>query len=129
MSAAKKPAVGSIGWFDLTVVNAVALRDFYASVVGWKPQGLDMGGYDDFVMNEPASGKAVAGVCHARGANAGLPPQWLLYITVKSCSRAAKRAVALGGKLLRKPTKLGPMGRYCVIRDPAGAVCALFEPA
>jgi hypothetical protein len=23
---------------------------------------------------------------------------------------------------------MGNMGRFCVIEDPAGAVCALFEP-
>jgi hypothetical protein len=24
---------------------------------------------------------------------------------------------------------MGPNGRFCVIQDPAGAVCALFQPA
>ena len=40
------------------------------------------GGYADYCMNEPESGQTIAGVCHARGVNANLPPQWLLYITV-----------------------------------------------
>ena len=39
-----------------------------------------MGAYSDFVMN--ADGTPIAGICHARGANADLPPVWLIYITV-----------------------------------------------
>jgi predicted enzyme related to lactoylglutathione lyase len=124
-----KLAIGSIGWFDLTVPNAVQVRDFYSAVVGWKADGFEMGGYQDFVMNEPESGKSIAGVCHARGTNQGLPAQWLLYITVESCERAAKKVVELGGQIVREPAKAGDMGRFCVIRDPAGAVCALFESA
>ena len=30
--------VGSIGWVDLSVDDAHGLRDFYAAVVGWKPE-------------------------------------------------------------------------------------------
>jgi predicted enzyme related to lactoylglutathione lyase len=123
-----KPAIGSIGWFDLTVPDAVRVRDFYAAVVGWKSQGFDMGGYEDFVMAEPESGRAVAGVCNKRGVNADVPSQWLLYIIVANCEAAAQKVVELGGELVRKPGSAGAMGRYCVIRDPAGAVCALFEP-
>jgi predicted enzyme related to lactoylglutathione lyase len=122
-----RPPVGSIGWVDLTIADAPRVRDFYASVVGWKSEGLDMGGYQDFVMNEPASGKASAGVCHARGTNQGLPAQWLIYIVVESVEQSAARCRELGGTILREPTKMGPMGRFCVIRDPAGAVCSLFE--
>ena len=33
----------------------------------------------------------------------------------------------LGGEILRPATAAGPNGRFGVIRDPAGAVCALFE--
>lgn len=129
MSNSKDLEVGSIGWFDLTVPNATEVRDFYKKVVGWKSADVAMGGYNDYCMNAPASGKTVAGVCHARGVNEALPPAWLLYITVKSVASSAKRCAAMGGAVLVEPKGLGGMGRYCVIRDPAGAVAALFEPA
>ena len=35
MSDAPKPAVGTIGWKDLTVENAERVRDFYMGVAGW----------------------------------------------------------------------------------------------
>jgi predicted enzyme related to lactoylglutathione lyase len=33
--------IGKIGWIDITVDDAGGLRDFYAKVVGWKPEGRD----------------------------------------------------------------------------------------
>lgn len=121
-----KPAVGSIGWHDLTVPNAAAIRDFYAAVVGWKIEPVDMGGYDDFTLIAPASGDAVGGVCHARGANKDIPPQWLMYVIVADVDASAKACTKLGGSLV-VPVRPLMGGRFCVIRDPAGAVCALFQ--
>jgi hypothetical protein len=42
---------------------------------------------------------------------------------------SAARCVELGGTVLAGPRGMGSYGRYCVIRDPAGAVAALFAPA
>ncbi len=123
-----KPEVGSIGWVDLTVGNAEEVRDFYAQVVGWKPQPVDMGGYSDFTMHTPASGHARAGVCHAQGGNASLPPVWLVYLVVEDVDASAARCEELGGKILVAAKGAGPWGRFCVIQDPAGAVAALFQP-
>lgn len=66
---------GKIGWVDITVDDAKGLRDFYANVVGWKPEDVSMGEYCDFSMAMPGSGS------------------------------------------------------FCVIRDPSGAVAALYQAA
>ena len=127
MAESKPPAVGQIGWIDLTVPNAVGLRDFYQDVVGWTPSGLDMGGYEDFMMTPPNSETAVAGVCHARGSNADIPPVWLIYLMVSDLDESVRRCEVRGGKLRRPIATMGGTGRYCVIEDPAGAVSAMFE--
>ncbi len=126
MSDQKPPEIGTFGWADLTVPNAEEVRDFYQAVAGWQPQALDMGGYSDFVMNAP-SGKGVAGVCHARGTNVGIPPQWLLYITVEDLDQSIARCTELGGKVIVGPKGAGGTARYCVIQDPAGAVASLYQ--
>jgi uncharacterized protein len=125
----EKASVGSIMWTDLTVENAEQVRDFYNAVVGWTSSGVDMGGYNDFNMNDPETGKPIAGVCHARGGNAGLPPVWLIYVNVEDLERSVARCIELGGQVISGPRGAGGQGRYCVIRDPAGAALALFEPA
>ena len=45
--------IGRIGWIDISVDDARGLRDFYAKVVGWKPEDVSMGEYDDFNMTLP----------------------------------------------------------------------------
>ena len=126
MSEAKRPAVGSVAWCDLTVPNAEAIRDFYSRVVGWKAEPLDMGGYADFNMTMPGATEPQAGICHARGGNAGLPPLWLMYIVVENLERSLAECSALGGSIVSGPRTAGG-GEFCVIKDPAGAVCALFQ--
>ncbi len=126
MSEATKPAIGSISWRDLTVPNAEQVRDFYSAVVGWSSEAVAMDGYDNFSMKTAGGGEVVAGICHARGSNADLPPQWLMYVTVESVEDSAKRCVEEGGKLIDGPRSLGE-GRFCVIQDPAGAVVALYS--
>jgi hypothetical protein len=122
------PEIGKIGWIDLTVPDAAALRDFYSSVVGWNSEGVEMGGYQDYCMLPPEGG-AVAGVCHARGTNVGVPAQWLIYVTVADLDESLRRCREQGGSIVREQRGLGGQGRFAVIRDPAGAVCALFQKA
>ena len=128
MSSTAGAAIGTIGWVDLTVPNAREVRDFYRAVVGYGASEVEMGEYSDYCLLEPSTGEAIAGVCHARGVNAGLPPQWLIYITVEDVEASAARCVELGGKVLAPPRRMGNQGSYCVIEDPAGAAVALFAP-
>jgi uncharacterized protein len=129
MSTPETPRYGSIIWTDLTIPDAEAIREFYANVVGWTFTPVSMGKYTDFQMNAPATGEAVAGICHARGMNAGLPPQWLVYISVEDIEGCVKRCKEMGGSIVVSPRPMGPNGSFCVIKDPAGAVAALFCPA
>ena len=123
----RKP-VGSILGFDLTVPNADEVRDFYAAVVGWKPEPLSMGDYDDYMMMSPDGGdQGNSGVCHARGENADLPPQWLAYIAVADLDVSISQCLEHGGKVIAGPKGSPEYGRYCVIQDPAGAVMALMQ--
>jgi predicted enzyme related to lactoylglutathione lyase len=85
-----------------------------------------MDDYHDFDMLAPGSDEPVTGICYARGANAALPPQWLIYITVDDVDKSASRCVELGGKVLDGPRMMGS-SQFCVIQDPAGAVAALIS--
>jgi len=118
---------GVISWIDLTVGNADQLKAFYQRVAGWTPEPVDMGGYSDFNMLRAGTKEPVAGICHARGCNVGLPAQWIIYINVANLDASLGLCKGCGGEVLT-PVKGSSHGRYAVIRDPAGAVCALYEP-
>ncbi len=125
MSDSDKPTPGTIGWTDLTVENAEEIREFYQAVAGWTSSAVDMGGYSDYNM-EATPGDPTVGICHARGANANLPPQWLIYIVVEDLDASLSSCKEKGGEIINGPRSIGA-ARYCVIRDPAGAVCALYQ--
>lgn len=124
---AQNDDIGKIGWIDITVDDATGIRDFYAKVVGWQPEVVGMGEYNDFNMTMPASGEAAVGICHARGSNAELPRQWLIYIVVEDVAASAEICSAAGGKVLVPPKSMGG-GKFCVIEDPSGATSALYQP-
>lgn len=128
-SAEENPApnnIGRIEWLDLTVDDADRMKNFYSNVIGWKTSEVDMGSYSDYCMNLPDSGDTVAGVCYARGSNANIPPQWLVYVRVASVEDSAAEVEKRGGKILDGPRRMGG-SNFCVLQDPCGAVMALLS--
>ena len=119
--------IGTVGWIDLTVGQPDMVRDFYRKVVGWTETAVPMADYEDHCMNSPEDGSTQVGICKSAGKNAGMPAQWIIYITVADLTVSADEVVANGGKVLHGPRHLPNQGSYIVIEDPAGAVCALFE--
>ncbi len=121
--------VGQISWLDLTVSDASATRDFYREVVGWSVQDVEMedagGRYSDYAMCA-SDGEAVAGVCHARGVNQGLPPVWLICLPVGDLVQSLAQVGKNGGEVLE--ARKGSDGglAYAAIRDPVGAYLALI---
>ncbi|MDE2826569.1 MAG: VOC family protein [Bacteroidota bacterium] len=112
-------------WVDITVDDAETLRDFYAAVVGWESVPVAMGGYEDYAMS--IDGDAQAGICHARGVNAKLPPVWLPYFRVESIEASIQHCLDRGGELISPAKTFGPGQSYAVIRDPSGAACAIWS--
>jgi len=133
MSDAKDPApaapvMGIIGWHDLTVdpAQAEGVRDFYASVVGWKHEAVPVGDVEDFSMLDSA-GNPAAGICRQVGENSDLPAQWLMYVLIPDLDSSLEAVRVGGGEVLVGPKTLGP-ARFAVIRDPIGAVMGLYQP-
>lgn len=120
--AEAKAKMGTIAWVDLTVADAPKVRDFYKQVIGWEPSPVKMGDYDDYNMVAPSTEKPAAGICHARGGNAKIPPQWMVYVTVEDLESSIKTCQKMGGKLVARLGKT-----MCIIQDPAGAVMGLMQ--
>ena len=126
MTKAEKTRFGSIGWVDLSVQDAEAVKTFYEKTVGWSSAPVSMGDYADYNMLG-SDGTPSAGICHAKGANQGIPPQWIVYITVLDLDESLKVCRELGGEVVHGPRGEAGHGRFCLIRDPAGAIVAFYE--
>ena len=121
-------SVGSIAWLDVTIADASATRDFYREVVGWSAQDVAMEDagerYADYNMLAD-DGNPVAGICHARGANLGLPPVWMIYLPVGDLAESLRRVREGGGEVIKATQGKDGEYVYAVIQDPVGAVLAL----
>ena len=93
--------IGSIVSTDLTSHHADELKGFYQQVIGWESEDLTMkdesGVYSDYVMKDK-EGNWVGGLCHSRGANKDLPPQWIVYIQVDNVAASISKCRELGGR-------------------------------
>ncbi|MBC7904446.1 MAG: VOC family protein [Gemmatimonadaceae bacterium] len=123
----EKSKIGSVKWFDLTVKDATAVSSFYQQVVGWKEIPLSMGEYNDYCMNLPENNETIAGICHARGANANIPPQWLMYVIVENLDESLAAVTKNGGKILSEKRSGGKTAVYSLIEDPGGAHLMLYQ--
>ncbi len=119
---------GQIGWVDLTVDDATAISGFYEAVIGWKREAVPVSDYHDYCVTPAASADPIAGICHARGVNSGMPAQWLMYISVPDLQASVDKCTELGGRTVCPPRNMGGYGQMAVIADPAGAVLALIQP-
>ncbi|HMQ32262.1 MAG TPA: VOC family protein [Chloroflexaceae bacterium] len=123
------PPVGRIAWLDLTVTDAAATRDFYRQVIGWSVQHVELedGGerYADYTMLG-VDGNPAAGVCHARGANAALPPVWMLYLPVGDMAESLRRVEEEGGKVVTAARGDDGAYVYAAVQDPVGVYLALM---
>jgi predicted enzyme related to lactoylglutathione lyase len=122
--------VGRISWLDLTVPDAATTREFYRQVVGWSVRDVAMesGGqrYADYNLLRD-DGSPAAGVCHARGVNADLPPVWMIYLAVGDLAESIRRVTEEGGKVVKATTGEAGEFAYAVVQDPAGAYFALIS--
>ncbi|PWK48599.1 VOC family protein [Pleionea mediterranea] len=123
-SASEKSKPGKILWTDLTVEDAESVKQFYKKVIGWTSSPVSMGDYNDYNMTVEGEAEPTAGICHAKGGNANIPPVWMVYISVDNLSESLSQCESMGGKVLKRPEG---EGKYAIIEDPAGAVCTLYQ--
>jgi uncharacterized protein len=124
----KGAATGRIAWLDLTVADAAATRDFYRQVIGWAVRDVAMKegdvSYADYEMLGD-DGAPAAGVCHARGVNADLPPLWLVYLPVGDLAESLRRVRDEGGKVVSETRGGHGHLAYATVQDPAGVYFVL----
>jgi uncharacterized protein len=129
LSGGAAAPMGRISWLDLTVADASATCDFYRQVVGWSVQDVEIEDEGEHYANYTMlgdDGKAAAGVCHARGVNAGLPPVWMIYLPVGDLAESLRRVQEEGGKVVKAMQGKDGAYVYAAVQDPVGVYLALM---
>ncbi|MFN0093892.1 MAG: VOC family protein [Dehalococcoidia bacterium] len=125
----ERPRPGSMGWAELHTTFANEAKDFYSFVADWSAEAVDMGDHVDYSMSPPPTfldphPEPAAGIIKARRQSA----IWVPYIVVDNVEDAMNRAIRRGAKVEEEIAEAQGWGRYGMIRDPFGAITALFEP-
>jgi uncharacterized protein len=107
--------------------DPAAAADFYAKVIGWKPQGWSQDSTYTMFLAE-AGPMAGLMLLPEDVRQMGSPPCWMTYIGVPDVDATAQRAAELGGRVYKQPTDIPTIGRFAVIADPQGAVFIAFSP-
>jgi predicted enzyme related to lactoylglutathione lyase len=129
MSTLTKHAPGTFCWPELGTSDQAGAKKFYGTIFGWTfrdfPIGPEAGEYTIFQL-----GGRDAAACYTilpRMKAEEIPPHWMAYISVDNADVAAKKAVSLGGTLVKEPMNVMGFGRMAVLEDPTGAPFCLWQ--
>lgn len=129
MAFVDKHPPGAFCWIELATPDQSAAKNFYSTLFGWTVQDSPIGPGEVYTIfqlhGRPA---AAAYTMRPDQTSQGIPPNWLLYVSVESADASAARAAELGGRVLQPAFDVSEFGRMAVIQDPAGAVFALWQP-
>lgn len=123
-----KHAPGTFCWPELGTTDQKSAVAFYRGLFGWNVDEQPIGPGEVYSMFT-LRGKHVAAAYTMRPEERqhNVPPHWNSYVAVDNADEAAKRAAALGGKVLAPPFDVMEAGRMAVIQDPTGAVFEVWQ--
>lgn len=116
-------------WPELTTPDPAAAAAFYTGLFGWSTKPADGVGNAEYVEWVNA-GRSIGGLMPMRGEMwKGIPPHWMLYVSVANCDERTAKAGQLGARICVSPTDIPNVGRFSVITDPHGAALSLVQLA
>jgi predicted enzyme related to lactoylglutathione lyase len=119
---------GALTWTELATSDTERAKTFYTSLFGWKEKTSSGDGmtYTEFSVGDRPGAGMMAMTDQMK--NMHVPPNWMPYFQVADVDGSADRAKTLGAMLYVPPTDIPNVGRFSVVRDPQGAVFAIFRP-
>lgn len=115
--------VGQFCWDQLNSPSPEVSAEFYRQVVGWGWAPYPGGGpLSLFLRGQHQAATLMT-------APPGVRAHWLTYIQVENLAEARDRVVAGGGGIMVAEIPVPGMGVFGVLRDPEGAIFALFQPS
>jgi uncharacterized protein len=120
---------GAFCWVELGTTDQPAAKQFYTSLFGWNANDMPIGPSDFYTMFQlEGRGTGAAYTLRPDQRQQGVPPHWMIYVSVESADDAAKRAAELGGKVLAPAFDVYDAGRMAVLQDPTGATFCVWQP-
>jgi predicted enzyme related to lactoylglutathione lyase len=111
---------------ELQTRDLALAKDFYSKLFDWKLEDVPApeGGPPYTMINV---GEGTGGGMYAN-TDPNVPPHWLAYVGVDDIDASTRKARDLGATVLQDVMQVGDYGRLSVIKDPTGAVIAMWQP-
>jgi len=119
------PPHGSFVWHELMTHDVEAAKRFYGEMFGWTHTDTEMMPGFTYTMYRHM-GQDAAGMMVIAPEQSDMQPGWTLYVAVDDVDAAAERAEMLGGEVI-VPAHDIPVGRWAMLRDPAGATICVYK--
>lgn len=117
-------------WCELLTSRPGPAEEFYKKVVGWNveawPDAPADRPYHMWSTDHGPVGGVMAMPEEAR--DEGAPPHWLAYVSVDDVDATVSKATDLGGSVVMPAMDVEKVGRLAILRDPQGAMFAVFRP-
>jgi uncharacterized protein len=114
---------GTFCWTDLGTTDAAGAKGFYTQLFGWDADDVPVGGGETYTMLG-LDGKTVCALYERDD----IPhPAWASYVSVADADTTTERARELGASVMMEPFDVMDAGRMALLRDPQGAVFALWQ--
>ena len=110
---------------ELQTDDLAKAKAFYSSLFDWKLEDTPASGGMPYTMINV--GEGTGGGMFANPVP-GAPSHWLAYVGVDDIEASTAKARELGATVLQDVMEVGDYGWLSVIRDPTGAVLAMWKP-
>lgn len=121
-------AHGKVWWNELLTWNAEAAKSFYANLMGWTYQPLQLPDQSTYWV-AVKDGVAVCGIYQMKSPMFdGTPNFWITCIAVEDVNRAIEQANAAGGQSMLGPFHSDYIGEVALVQDGGGAIVAFVQP-
>lgn len=126
---------GTYCWTEIASSDSAKSMEFFKKMFGWNFTTGDIadGGfaYNEYSTggDRPAGGLYQLTPEMCPPGEEMPPPHFLSYVAVDNVDESAKQAAELGGTILREPMDIPKTGRFAIVKEPSGAVFAIFTPS
>jgi predicted enzyme related to lactoylglutathione lyase len=110
---------GAFCWNELLTTDTAAAEKFCTALFGWSADHQELGPmpYTMFMNGE----RMAAGMLPITEETGDVPPNWMVYFSVKDCDSTVERAKKMGATVLVPPMDLPEIGRMAALMDPQQA--------
>lgn len=128
MSENNTPAMtsGLFGWNELITSDVEGAKKFYRETFGWESETKSVAPGWDYTMFKRGE-TMIGGMIGISPEMGPIQPHWLSYVISNDIAADLAKAKAAGGTVLKEAMEVPNAGTFAIVKDPQGAVFALWK--